>query len=58
MSAELAASLLDLMDEVVIAQQVRERLKSDAVVSGTVEEFFEGTGVEVAAARSRRIRHP
>jgi hypothetical protein len=53
MSAELAKSLLDLMDEVVIAEAVRERL-GQPTTSGTVDDFLGGAGLDVA--RLRRLR--
>jgi hypothetical protein len=54
MSADLANELLDLMDDVVIAEQIRRRTESDEVESGTVDDFLAGAGVD--AARIRRLR--
>lgn len=55
MPAALATELLDLMDDAVIAEEVRRRTESDEVHSGTVDEFLEGAGVDVA--RIRRMRN-
>lgn len=53
MSGELAASLLELMDEVVILDEVRARL-AEPSRSGTVEDFLQGTGLDVAELRAKR----
>jgi hypothetical protein len=54
MPADLATELLDLMDDVVIAEEIRRRTESDEVRSGTVDGFLEGAGVDVD--RIRRLR--
>jgi hypothetical protein len=56
MPADLAESLLDLMDDVVIAERIRDRTENEPRVSGTVEEFLAGAGLDVEHVRRLRRR--